>query len=83
VDFAMLNDIFGQKKFADLAKRSLEAIAASNEDAKCLGIRKGDPILLLRSIAYLGTGRPIEVYTARHRGDRSKFGVEVQKKFNS
>jgi GntR family transcriptional regulator len=59
------------------ARRNLEAIVATKEDAKLLGIRQGDPIQLLESIAYLDTGRPVEYYIAKHRGDRSKFGVVI------
>jgi GntR family transcriptional regulator len=61
------------------ARRNLEAIVATKEDAKLLGIRQGDPIQLLESVAYLDTGRPVEYYVAKHRGDRSKFGVVISR----
>jgi len=58
-------------------RRTLEAVAATEEEAKLLEIDEGDPIILLRSISYLKDGRPIEYFKARHRGDRSRFEVEL------
>lgn len=57
--------------------RTLEAVAASEEEAKLLEIEEGDPIVLLRSISYLKDGRPVEYFKAKHRGDRSRFEVEL------
>jgi len=57
--------------------RTLEAVAATKEEAKLLEIEEGDPIILLRSISYLKDGRPIEYFKAKHRGDRSRFEVEL------
>lgn len=58
-------------------RRTLEAIAANEQEAKLLEIRPGAPIVLLKSISYLKDGCPIEYYEARHRGDRSQFEVEL------
>ncbi|HAL62398.1 MAG TPA: GntR family transcriptional regulator [Chloroflexi bacterium] len=58
-------------------RRTLEAVAATKEEAKLLEIEEGDPIVLLRSISYLKDGRPIEYFKAKHRGDRSRFEVEL------
>jgi len=58
-------------------RRTLEAISASEEDAKLLGIEEGDPLVLLKSVSYLKDGRPIEYFEAKHRGDRSRFEVEL------
>ncbi len=57
--------------------RTLEAVAATKEEANLLEIEEGDPIILLRSISYLKDGRPIEYFKAKHRGDRSRFEVEL------
>lgn len=59
------------------ARRSLEAVAATADEARFLRIEKGAPLLLLRSIGYLEDGRPLEYYVARHRGDRTRFDVEL------
>jgi GntR family transcriptional regulator len=58
-------------------RRTLEAISASEEDAKLLGVEEGDPIILLKSVSYLENGEPIEYFEAKHRGDRSRFEVEL------
>ncbi len=58
-------------------RRTLEAVAATREEAELLELEEGDPIVLLRSISYLKDGRPIEYFKARHRGDRSRFEVEL------
>lgn len=57
--------------------RTIEAIAASENDARLLGTTKGAPLALVRSTSYLDDGRPIEHYEAKHRGDRSRFEVVV------
>jgi len=58
-------------------RRTLEAVMATEEEAKLLETEEGDPIVLLRSISYLKDGRPIEYFKALHRGDRSRFEVEL------
>jgi len=58
-------------------RRTLEAISASEEDARLLGIEEGDPLVLLKSVSYLEDGSPIEYFEAKHRGDRSRFEVEL------
>lgn len=75
--YRLLEEKYGL--YVERANRSLEAIVAAKEDAKLLGIRQGDPVQLLESIAYLDTGRPVEYYIAKHRGDRSKFEVTISR----
>ena len=58
-------------------RRTLEAVSASEEDAKLLGIEEGDPLILLKSVSHLEDGSPIEYFEAKHRGDRSRFEVEL------
>lgn len=58
-------------------RRTLEAISASEEEAKLLGIEEGDPLILLKSVSYLEDGGPVEYFEAKHRGDRSRFEVEL------
>jgi len=60
-------------------KRSIEAVLANSEQAKLLGIKKGDPLLFLNSITYLEEGTPIEFYRSYYRGDRYKFEVKLIK----
>lgn len=58
-------------------RRYIEAVAASDQEAQLLGVAKGAPLLYLRSVTYLTDGRPVEYYEAKHRGDRSRFEVEL------
>jgi GntR family transcriptional regulator len=57
--------------------RTVEAVSARSSMAHLLGISKGEPLLKIESISYLGDGRPIEYYEAWHRGDRSKLEIEI------
>ena len=57
--------------------RTIEAVAADSRQARLLATRKGAPLILIQSVSYLSNGRPIEYYFAFHRGDRSRFEVEL------
>ena len=61
----------------DRGHRFVEAVAASEEEARLLDIERGFPVLMLDSISYLADGTPIEYYHAVHRGDRSRFEVDL------
>jgi GntR family transcriptional regulator len=58
-------------------RRYIEAVAANKSEANLLQIEVGSPLILLDSVSYLEDGRPIEYYHAVHRGDRSRFEVEL------
>lgn len=58
-------------------RRYIEAIAANDMQAKLLRIDRGAPLVALDSITYLENGTPLEYYHAVHRGDRSRFEVEL------
>ncbi len=79
VSIRSLYEILEKKYGLELVygRRTLEAVAATKEEAELLELEEGDPIVLLRSISYLKDGRPIEYFKARHRGDRSRFEVEL------
>jgi len=57
--------------------RYVEAVLANETEAALLGIERGAPLLLLDSISYSETGQVVEYYHALHRGDRSRFEVEL------
>lgn len=57
--------------------RTIEAALAGERHAALLGIPVGAPILLLKSVACLEDDRPIEYFNAWHRGDRSRFDVNL------
>jgi len=58
-------------------RRTIEAVAANQYEAQLLRVEEGAPLVLLDSVSCLGDGRPIEYFHAVHRGDRSRFAVEV------
>lgn len=58
-------------------RRTLEVVPASEYEARLLGVEENAPLVLLNSVSYLKDGRPIEYFHALHRGDRSKFEVEL------
>jgi len=58
-------------------RRFIEAVAANEEEAKLLQVERGAPLILLDSISYLENGTPLEYFHALHRGDRSRFEIEL------
>lgn len=58
-------------------KRMIEAVLATDEEAKLLEIEPGAPLILLDSVSYLEDGRPLEYYRAVHRSDRARFEVNL------
>lgn len=58
-------------------RRTVEAVAANEQMAKLLQIDQGAPLIKLESVSYLEDGTPLEYYIALHRGDRSRFEVEL------
>ncbi|QAY63123.1 GntR family transcriptional regulator [Xylanimonas allomyrinae] len=58
-------------------RRTVEAVAAKSSIAASLGVPEGAPVLLLRSVSFDADGRPVESFVAYHRGDRSRFEVEL------
>lgn len=59
------------------ARRSIEAVAANETEARLLDIERGAPLLLLDSVSFTRDHQPIECFHALHRGDRSRFDVEL------
>jgi GntR family transcriptional regulator len=57
--------------------RYIEAVLANDYEATLLGIERGAPLLMLDSVSFSEDGQPIEYYHALHRGDRSRFEVEL------
>jgi GntR family transcriptional regulator len=74
-----LYDVLDRKYSLRIARgfRTIEAISAEREEAKLLGVRSGSPLLLLKSIGLLEDGTALEYFVAKHRGDRSKFHVQL------
>jgi GntR family transcriptional regulator len=63
--------------FITKGHRYIEAVLANEHEAALLGIERGAPLLMLDSVSFSKQGQPIEYYHALHRGDRSRFEVEL------
>ncbi|MCG5213004.1 UTRA domain-containing protein [Streptosporangium soli] len=58
-------------------RRSIEAGLASETMAKALQVLPGAPLLILRSLAFDDAGNPLERFAGFHRGDLSRFLVNI------
>lgn len=56
-------------------RRSIEATTANSALARDLQVTRGSAILVLNSVSYGVSDRPVEEFIAYHRGDRSRFDV--------
>jgi GntR family transcriptional regulator len=57
--------------------RTFEAVAANARQAELLQVDRGAPLVMLDSVSFLDDGTPVEYYRAFHRGDMSRFEVEL------
>lgn len=57
--------------------RSIEAVGANEYESRLLQVKKNAPLIMLDSVSYLEDGTAIEYYHALHRGDRSRFDVQL------
>ncbi len=72
--YRLLRERYGLK--IGWGTRSLEAVAASQWEAKLLDLALASPLLLLDTVACLPDGRPFEYSRVLHRGDRARIDVE-------
>lgn len=63
--------------FLSRGRRYIEAVIANEYEANLLEIERGAPLLMLDSVSYSQDGKPLEYYHALHRGDRSRFEVDL------
>ena len=63
--------------FIAKGRRYIEAVLANDNEADLLCIERGAPLLMLDSISFSEQDQPVEYYHALHRGDRSRFEVEL------
>jgi GntR family transcriptional regulator len=75
--YAVLEDKYGAS--VKTAIRKIEAVAATSQEGKLLNIKKGAPVCLVRTRAFLSDMRPVEYSVARYRGDRNEFTLELER----
>jgi GntR family transcriptional regulator len=59
------------------AQRTIEAVAATEADAKLLDVEPGSPILQIERVIIAADGAPLEYLQARYRGDRFKYQITL------
>jgi GntR family transcriptional regulator len=60
------------------SRRAVEAHAPGARLARDLGLPRHGPVLKLTNVSYDADNRPVETFVAYHRGDRSRFEVELE-----
>jgi GntR family transcriptional regulator len=60
------------------SRRAVEAHAPGTRLARDLGLPRHGPVLKLTNVSYDADNRPVETFVAYHRGDRSRFEVELE-----
>ena len=73
--YALLESRYGLRMVH--GHRSVEAALAGSDVAARLGISRAAAVLVLRSVSYDADDVPVESFVAYHRGDRSRFEVEL------
>lgn len=61
------------------SRRVVEADLAGSRIARLLGVRRSDPVLVLRSVSMDADNVPVERFVAYHRADRSRFEVDLER----
>jgi GntR family transcriptional regulator len=61
------------------SRRGVEAHLASAALARDLGIARHGAVLKLTNVSFDAGNRPVETFVAYHRGDRSRFEVELER----
>jgi len=62
------------------ALRTVEAGIAGPRNSALLGLDRGNPVLVLRSLGFTTRNRQLEYFVAHHRGDRSSFSVYLTRR---
>lgn len=78
--YQVLRSDYGLK--IDKVKRGIEAVAATEKEAKLLQVELGAPLLQIESTSYTPDGKPVEYFIAKRRGDRTRFEFELSKPSN-
>ncbi len=73
--YAVLEDTCGV--MLTHGRRTVEAVMADKREAGLLETQEGAPLLYLESVGYVQDGTPVEYFHALHRGDRSRFEVDL------
>jgi GntR family transcriptional regulator len=73
--YRILRDDYGLTVVSGV--RRVEAASAGTREARLLGVARGAPLLVLRSVGCTTGARPLDYFIAHHRGDRTAFEAEL------
>lgn len=73
--YSLLEGMYNHR--VNRAVRNIEAVIATNDEAKYLQIKPGAPLLLVKSNTFTHNNLPVEYSIARYRGNNNKFIVEL------
>lgn len=73
--YQVLRSNYGVK--IDKVKRGIEAVAATEKEARLLQVDLGAPLLQIESTSYTPDGKPVEYFIAKRRGDRTRIEFEL------
>lgn len=79
--YALMEEKYGVRIVR--GRRVVEADVAGSRIARLLGVRRSDPVLVLRSVSVDADNVPVESFAAYHRADRSRFEVELERRVSS
>ena len=72
--------ILAKSKLAKVKRilKTIEAVGATEAEAKLLNIKKGSPVNMCTNICYSQeTGTPVIYELLKYRGDKNKFSIEI------
>ncbi len=61
------------------AEETIEAVAATRQEARWLGLKAGAPLLLVSRTVYAETGQPVEFVRALYRADFYRYSVRLRR----
>ena len=73
--YGIVHDAYGMQ--VHKARRCLEAVAADEDVALHLGLKRGAPVQYIETVTQLEDQTPFEYSNAWYRGDRNKFAFEL------
>lgn len=74
--YRVLRDNYGLNIVSGV--RRVEVAPARARQARLLGVKRGSPLMVLRSVGFTSGHRPLDYFIAYHRGDQTAFEVELR-----
>lgn len=75
--YSLLETQYGHR--INRARRTIEAVLSSPQEAKLLALKSGAPIFLVKTLAMYNDSIPAEYSIARYSGENNRFTVEVSR----